>query len=112
MGEIKEGDLLWQPSDKEIEEANLTHYLAWLRAAKGLDFAGYAELWHWSVTELEDFWASLWDYFAVVASAPYTAVLGAGFPAPASTTPRISFATRVRDSRPSGINPRLRRCRR
>ena len=76
MGEIKEGDLLWQPSDKEIEEANLTRYLAWLRAAKGLDFAGYAELWHWSVTELEAFWASLWDYFAVVASAPYTAVLG------------------------------------
>jgi acetoacetyl-CoA synthetase len=76
MGEIKEGDLLWQPSDKEIEEANLTCYLAWLRATKGLDFAGYAELWHWSVTELEAFWASLWDYFAVVASAPYTAVLG------------------------------------
>ncbi|NJN98693.1 MAG: AMP-binding protein, partial [Anaerolineales bacterium] len=75
MSEIVEGSLLWQPSAEIVEQANLTRYMAWLKENKGLNFLTYQELWHWSVTEIEAFWASLWDYFDLVASAPYTAVL-------------------------------------
>ena len=32
-------------------------------------------LWEWSVRELEEFWASIWDFFEVDASAPYSQVL-------------------------------------
>ena len=28
-------------------------------------YAGYDELWRWSVEDLEAFWASIWDYFGV-----------------------------------------------
>jgi acetoacetyl-CoA synthetase len=33
-------------------------------------------LWEWSVNELEEFWASIWEYFDVQASRPYERVLG------------------------------------
>jgi acetoacetyl-CoA synthetase len=75
MSEITEGSLLWQPSPATIEQANLTRYMAWLRDNRGLTFDSYQALWRWSVTEIEAFWASLWDYFGVIASAPYSTVL-------------------------------------
>src|SRR5919204_224254 len=34
-----------------------------------------ASRWEWSVTELEEFWASIWDFFGVSASTPYSQVL-------------------------------------
>jgi acetoacetyl-CoA synthetase len=38
-------------------------YQDWLREHRGLTFATYDELWHWSVDHLADFWQSVWDYF-------------------------------------------------
>jgi acetoacetyl-CoA synthetase len=68
MEAIREGDLLWQPTDDEIAQANLTRYMAWLRERRGLALASYDALWRWSVDQIEAFWESLWDYFGVVAS--------------------------------------------
>jgi acetoacetyl-CoA synthetase len=54
----------------------MTRYTRWLESERGLRFGDdYAELWRWSVEEIEDFWASIWDFFEVRASAPYTEVL-------------------------------------
>ena len=50
--------------------------MRWLEAERGLSFTGYHDLWEWSVTDLEGFWGSLWDYFDVQASRPYERVLG------------------------------------
>ena len=75
MSQISEGSLLWEPSSKVIEQANLTRYIAWLKEHKGLEFGGYPDLWEWSVTEIEAFWQSMWDYFQVKASQPYSTVL-------------------------------------
>jgi acetoacetyl-CoA synthetase len=66
---------LWTPSADTCEQAHLTAYQAWLERERGLSFERYEDLWTWSVEELEAFWASLWDYFEVVASRPYDAVL-------------------------------------
>ncbi len=65
---ISEGSLLWEPSAAVQEAANLTHYMRWLQAKKGLAFESYAELWQWSVENLGAFWQSLWEYFDVAAS--------------------------------------------
>jgi acetoacetyl-CoA synthetase len=54
----------------------LGRYLEWLRTKRGLDFADYDELWKWSVSDLEGFWSSVWDYFEVRCSVPYDRVLG------------------------------------
>ncbi len=70
-----EGTLLWQPSAADIEQANVTRYMAWLQQTHGKTFANYQALWQWSVTEIEQFWGSLWEYFDIIATTPYTAVL-------------------------------------
>ena len=46
----------------------MTRYQRWLADERGVEAADYAELWEWSVTELEDFWDSIWDYFHVESS--------------------------------------------
>ncbi|MCD6015633.1 MAG: acetoacetyl-CoA synthase [Solirubrobacterales bacterium] len=72
----KRGDLLWTPSAQTVERSNLTRYMRWLEEARGLDFDGdYPALWRWSTDELEDFWASIWEFFGVRASTPYERVL-------------------------------------
>ncbi|MCY4624642.1 MAG: acetoacetate--CoA ligase [Chloroflexi bacterium] len=75
MNQIREGDLLWSPSEERKAQANITRYMAWLRESRGLDFGSYDELWRWSVDDLEAFWASIWDYFGVRARKPYDRVL-------------------------------------
>jgi acetoacetyl-CoA synthetase len=72
---ITEGTVLWKPSDEQIDNANLTRYLNWLKAQKGLEFDGYHSLWDWSVNEIEDFWQSLWEFFQIKTSTPYSRVL-------------------------------------
>ena len=75
MTEATEGTLLWEPSEEFKENANVSRYMEWLEKKKGLSFDDYGELWEWSVTELEEFWASIWEYSDVRASKPYTQVL-------------------------------------
>lgn len=67
--------LLWEASEEAKQQSNTTHYMKWLEREKGLSFDSRDALWRWSVTHLEDFWASLWDYFDIKASKPYTRVL-------------------------------------
>lgn len=65
MTTVSEGALLWEPAPDTIEHANLTRYRRWLAQTRRLDLAGYDDLWRWSVTHIEDFWASLFAYFDV-----------------------------------------------
>ena len=68
---------LWEPSEERIERAAMTRYERWLRDERGVSLAGgYDALWRWSIDNLEDFWASIWDFFEVEASSPYERVLG------------------------------------
>jgi acetoacetyl-CoA synthetase len=53
----------------------MTAYIRWLEAERGLSLPDYEALWRWSVTELEQFWGSIWDYFEVRSSAPYSDVV-------------------------------------
>ena len=50
-------------------------YQDWLRDQRGLSFASYHELWRWSITDLDAFWQSIWDYFQMQSPTPHTAVL-------------------------------------
>src|SRR3954453_16744870 len=79
MGEpetvAKRGELLWEPSPETIERAAMTRYMRWLAGERGLEFDDYESLWRWSATEIEDFWTSIWEFFDVQASAPYSQAL-------------------------------------
>lgn len=54
----------------------IRHYQHWLQATRGLSFDNYDALWRWSVTELDAFWQSIWDYFEIQSPTARTAVLG------------------------------------
>jgi acetoacetyl-CoA synthetase len=58
-------EILWEPSAAAVERSNLTAYIDWLRAERGVDVAAYPELWRWSVGDPEAFWNSIFDYFRV-----------------------------------------------
>ena len=73
---LKQGQVLWTPPADARERFVLGRYLEWLGSERGLNFSGYDELWQWSVTDLEGFWASIWDFFEVRAHTPYERVLG------------------------------------
>src|SRR3546814_5227469 len=68
--------MLWSPSPERRKRSRLRQYMDWLARERGLDFADYDALWRWSVADIEAFWASIWDYFEVVAHKPYTKILG------------------------------------
>ncbi|MFZ9334898.1 MAG: acetoacetate--CoA ligase [Burkholderiaceae bacterium] len=52
-------------------------YTDWLRDQRGLRFDSYDALWQWSVTDLNAYWQSIWDYFELRSPTPHTAVLQA-----------------------------------
>ncbi|MGH9021950.1 MAG: AMP-binding protein, partial [Acidimicrobiia bacterium] len=72
---VEEGALLWEPSEERRASANVTRYLVWLKETRGLGFSSYEDLWRWSVTDLEAFWGSIWEFCDVRASTAPTTVL-------------------------------------
>jgi acetoacetyl-CoA synthetase len=100
---LAEGELLWQPSAEQVAAANLTAFTGWLARERDRRFAGYPDLWRWSVEDLDGFWQAIWDYFRIEASAPATAVLGRRAMPGAQWFPgaRLNFARHVlRQARP------------
>ncbi|HSS42532.1 MAG TPA: acetoacetate--CoA ligase [Solirubrobacterales bacterium] len=61
------GELLWEPSAELAERSRMTEFMRWLERERGLSFAGYGELWQWSVDDLEGFWSAIWEFFEVQA---------------------------------------------
>jgi acetoacetyl-CoA synthetase len=58
------GQKLWEPPPELVEGSLMTKYMRWLDRG----FGSYEELRRWSVEDLEGFWASIWDFFAVEGS--------------------------------------------
>ena len=69
------GELMWEPSAESVGRAAMTRYMRWLADARDRSFDDYDALWRWSTNEIENFWASIWDFFDVQASTPYSQIL-------------------------------------
>ena len=69
-------EMLWEPSAEAVERSNMTAYMRWLETERGLAFEGdYGRLWEWSVSDIDAFWRSIWDYFGVAADGDAATVL-------------------------------------
>ncbi|HWV85607.1 MAG TPA: AMP-binding protein, partial [Capillimicrobium sp.] len=68
--------VLWTPTPEQVEQTTLTRFTRWLEAREGRRFDTYADLWQWSIDDIDAFWASIWEFFDVRASEPYELVLG------------------------------------
>ena len=68
--------VLWTPTPEQVEQTTLTRFTRWLEAREGRRFDTYADLWQWSIDDVDAFWASIWEFFDVRAAEPYERVLG------------------------------------
>lgn len=67
---------LWTPSVETVESSQMYAFQQWL-GKSGVRTSGYRELQKWSVDNLPSFWAAIWEYFDVEASAEPTFILEA-----------------------------------
>jgi acetoacetyl-CoA synthetase len=66
---------LWKPSDERIKRANITRFIEFVNRRYDKQFSGYFDLYDWSVTSIEDFWESFWDFSGIKASRKYEKVV-------------------------------------
>ena len=62
---------LWTPSAEQVARANLTRFIAQVRAA-GPSITDFESLYEWSIRDLEQFWSEVWRFCGVIADGePY-----------------------------------------
>jgi acetoacetyl-CoA synthetase len=66
---------LWIPSEEWLGQTEMAAFMSWAGARHGREFASYEALWEWSVANLEDFWADIWEFCGVRSSRGYERVL-------------------------------------
>jgi len=67
--------ILWQPSERAVEEAQLTQFARQVLRKRRLELNSYPDFYRWSVERPEEFWADAWDFCGVRASRKGAAVL-------------------------------------
>ncbi len=100
---------LWNPPAEWIKNANLTRFMEFVNKKHGKNFRTYFELYQWSIDNIPDFWACMWEFADVKSSRGYDQVVEdlSQFPGtkwfPGA---RLNFAEnllRYRDDRPAFI---------
>lgn len=69
------GEILWQPPADLRQSTQIGRFMEFAERRCDLRFAGYDDLWRWSVEDLEGFWGSIWEFFELRAHAPFERVL-------------------------------------
>ena len=66
---------IWIPSEERIKAANLTRFINLVNERFGLKLNTYHDLQKWSVNNIPNFWALIWEFGEVRASVPYESVV-------------------------------------
>ncbi len=69
------GELLWQPSEENIKQANMTRFINFVNEKHGLEISSYTQLYNWSIENIPDFWAAMWEFGGIKASHGYSKVV-------------------------------------
>ncbi len=68
------GKMLWKPSEERVRQTNMYRFLQTVNERFGKNFEDYPSLYDWSVAEIPDFWATVWEFVDIKASQPYDRV--------------------------------------
>jgi len=68
-------NLLWQPSEERIKSTHMYRFMTGINEKFGKNFSTYDELYQWSIQNIPDFWAAMWDYAGIRASRSYDQVV-------------------------------------
>ncbi len=69
------GKLLWEPSKERILNSNMKRFMDIINRKYGKAFTDYPGLYNWSVENIPDFWAEMWNFAGIIASKPYDRVI-------------------------------------
>ncbi|UCF06236.1 MAG: acetoacetate--CoA ligase [bacterium] len=101
--------MMWKPSEERIKKSNMYQFMNFVNEKHGKSFTEYAPLYQWSIDNIPDFWASMWEFAGIKASKRYDEViddLGKMLGARWFSGARLNFAEnllRYQDDRPALI---------
>ena len=96
---------LWTPDPRAVEVSAMTRFRKLCEARWGVDLPDYDALWRWSVTEMERFWDTFWDFAGVKAATKGNRVLADGNKMPGARffpDARFNFAENLLSRRDDG----------
>jgi len=67
--------LLWKPSEERKKKSNMTKFIDYVNKRYTKKISTYDELYSWSVNDIPDFWAAVWDFVKIKASKNYDTVI-------------------------------------
>jgi len=68
MAESSAPRLLWQPSERAIEEAQVTQFARQVIRKRRLELNTYPDFYRWTVDNPQEFWTDVWDFCGVIAA--------------------------------------------
>ncbi len=66
---------LWRPSEERIKNANMTRFIEFINKRYCEQFGSYEELYQWSIENIPEFWASMWEFGEIKTSRGYDVVV-------------------------------------
>jgi acetoacetyl-CoA synthetase len=101
--------LLWKPSEERIKGTNMYRFMGFINEQYNQNFKEYEPLYEWSIENIPDFWAAMWEFAETKASRSYDHVIDDVTKMPGATWfsgARLNFAEnllRYRDDQPALI---------
>lgn len=69
------GKLLYTPTESRKKNANVTKFMEFVNQRYGKNLSTYQSLYDWSIEDIPNFWAAVWDFCEVKASKKYEKVV-------------------------------------
>jgi acetoacetyl-CoA synthetase len=66
---------IWIPSKERIDNSNMKVFLDYINSIRKLNFNSYDELYKWSISEIDEFWESIWNYSEIRYSKKYDEII-------------------------------------
>ena len=67
--------LLWEPTEERIRNSNMFRFMERINEKHGTDFSDYDALYQWSIDNIPDFWAAMWEFADIRASSSWDQVV-------------------------------------
>jgi acetoacetyl-CoA synthetase len=67
--------MLWKPSEESIRQTNMYRFMQFINSKYHQKMDDYTSLYDWSVQNIPEFWAALWQFAQIIHSALYEQVV-------------------------------------
>jgi acetoacetyl-CoA synthetase len=67
--------MLWKPSEDSVRQSTMYRFMQFINSKYQQKLDAYAPLYEWSIQNIPEFWASIWDFLKIIHSAPYQEVV-------------------------------------